>query len=481
MVRKPGVVLLVVLALTSACDFGGGAREATPRRTPLSSPTGENSLVIGLVGTLSGPDAWRGEDALEGADLAVGVLNQQLRDSDEHYELITLDDRGAPRRATNLVEQVADLEQAVGVVYAGPPSGLPPAERALAAAGIPALSTYGDLYGARKLQPHVFQVAASYVWEARRSVSYFLKDRGYEKVGVLAEDSAAGRTAVRAAREALRLYRGRAPAVATYPVGAEDVRAQLDELEKAGAEAVIFHGDPAGFRLVLQELQERGSAYRTTAAARIGSLDKKTKRRLNKKNIDRAWRPQIVGLDVAFAPVERRPPPGTLVAETYARGVHYLPVPSLQTFRRSFIDWWDTEPVGWEQRAYMAVRAIGWSVGEARAGQDLAAALETINGARFGGLDITLGPDDHTLTGATTVGLWVVPRSGVAVADAATLPDGLPWVPLSRGFSTDGERTDILPADWKHLFKNAPPPGGPAPRVTSLRYGVSTPKSDPVH
>jgi hypothetical protein len=67
------------------------------------------------------------------------------------------------------------------------------------------------------------------------------------------------------------------------------------------------------------------------------------------------------------------------------------------------------------------------------------------------------------------------------VRAAESLPEGLPWVPLSRGFSTDGETTDILPQDWDDLFRNAPPPGGPAPKVTSLRFGVRTKDKDPVH
>lgn len=475
------VCVLLVAVSVSACDLGGSEREAAPRRTPLSSPTGENSHVIGLVGTMSGPDAWRGEDALEGADLAVGLLNAGVPDQAPHYELITLDDGGRPEEATELVAQVAGLDQAVGVIYAGPPEGLPAAEGALADAEIPALLAYGDLYASRDLSPHVFQIPASYLWEARRSVAYFLRDRGYEKLGILAEDSRAGRTAIRATREGIRLYGGRGPSIATYSPKPEDLRSQLAHLQTRRVEAIVFHGDPAAFRLLLAELEESGASYRMTDAARIASLDKRTKRRVRRKKIDRPWRPQVAGLDLAFATVERRPPPGTLVAETYGRGVHYLPVPSLESFRRSFVDWWDAEPAGWEQRAYTGVRAIGWAVDEAPPGEDLAETLEGLRGRRFGGLDVTLGPDDHTLASVTTVGLWVVPRAGVTVRGREDLPPGLPWVPLSRGFSTDGETTDVLPQDWDDLFRNAPPPGGPAPKVTSLRYGVRTKKRDPVH
>ena len=481
MLRKTAAVLTLVLFLTSSCDFGGPRDQAAPRRTPLSTPTGENSRVIALVGTVSGDEAWRGEDALEGADLAVGLLNRSLPPDAQEFELLTLDDRGDAARATQLVADAAALPQVVGVVYAGPPEALPPAEKALAQAGIPALLAYGDLYGAQQLSAHVFQVGPSYLWGARRLASYFLRDRGYEKIGVLAEDSFSGKAAVSALRAALDLYGGRRAAVATYAPGADNFDGQLDRLESVGSEAIVVQASPSGFHAIVAALGARGAAYKDTDAARISSLPKKVVRRLRKREASRPWRPQVAGFDLAISPADERPPAGTLAADTYGRGAHYLPLPSLEDFRRKFVAWWDSEPIAWEQRAYSGVRAIGWAVAHAREDEDLARTLERLRGRRFGSLDVTLGPDDHTFVGATTVGLWVVPRSGVSIRDAGDLPDALPWVPLSRGFSIDGETTDILPEDWRHLFRRPPPPNGPAPKVRQLRYGVSTPKTDPVH
>ena len=478
--RFTGVMLAVVLVVGVACDFGDGDRRANPRRTPIPTPTGENSRVIGLVGTLSGSDAWRGEDALEGADMALSLLNRELGPQEEEFELISLDDRGKTKRATRLVKQFAGLDQAVGLVYAGPPEGLPRAEAQLARAGIPALLLYGDLYGAQKLSAHVFQVGPSYVWGARRLVSYFMRDRGYEKVGVVAEGSSDGRAAVRAIRDALDLYNGgNAPAV-TYEPGSEDFGDQLDALEDAAVEAVVVQGRPGAFYDVVQELDRRGASYRTTEAARTASLSPRETRRLRRQGRDRSWRPQVGGFDFAISTSDSPLPPGTVAAETYGRGAHYLPVPALDLFREQFNAWWDQEPLAWEQRAYAAVRALGWAVGQA-GDDDIAATLEKLRGRRFGSLDVTLGPDDHTFVGSTTVGLWVVPRRGLGIQGLDDVPEDMPWVLLSRGFSIDGESTDILPEDWKHLFRNPPPPDGPAPGIGALRYGVATPSRDPVH
>ena len=479
--RVFAVGLALALVAGMSCDFGeSGEDPGPPRRTPLSTPTGENSRVIALVGTLSGRDAWRGEDALEGADMAVGLLNRGLGPTEQEFELITLDDRGKAERATRLINGFTTLDQAVGVVYAGPPEGLPPAEKALARAGIPALLLYGDLYGARELSSHVFQVGSSYVWGARRLVSYFLRDRAYEKIGMLAEDSFSGDASVAAVRDALDLYGGNELRVVTYSEDVKDFAPHLDRLEKARTEALVVQASPGVFEGVVRALIRRGAVYKTTDAARTASLPVKQARRLRKKKRERRWRPQLGGFDFAISPSSRPPPPGTVAAETYGRGAHYLPLPELDRFREQFEGWWDAEPQAWEQRAYEAVRALGWAV-DGGAGADIAAALEKLRGRRFGSLDVTLGPDDHTFVGSTTVGLWVVPRPDLSIRGADDLPDSLPWVLLSRGFSIDGETTDILPQDWRHLFKNPPPPDGPAPEIDKLRYGVATPRRDPVH
>lgn len=69
---------------------------------------------------MSGPDAWRGEDAFEGADLAIHILNRSLKEREPAFELVTLDDRGSAQTATELVRQLAGSDRTVGIVYAGP-------------------------------------------------------------------------------------------------------------------------------------------------------------------------------------------------------------------------------------------------------------------------------------------------------------------------------------------------------------------------
>jgi hypothetical protein len=258
--------------------------------------------------------------------------------------------------------------------------------------------------------------------------------------------------------------------------GEGSVDQALRRLKKKKVEAIVVEGSPAIGRTVLDRLEQLGHGYRSTPAARIASARKRARRG------DRSWRPQVVGFDglMGTVPSDLEVPPGTIAADTYARGAHYLPIPSLESFRKAYVNWWEAEPLEWERRSYEAVMMIGWAARKAAGKQDLAVTLESLRGERFGGLDVTLGPDDHTSVDDTSVGLWVVPRRGAA-PESAELPDGFPWVPLGRGFSIDGQGTDIHPKDWKFFFPGSPRPDGPAPKLRKALFGVTSPRSDPIH
>jgi ABC-type branched-subunit amino acid transport system substrate-binding protein len=470
------LAVLVAIVALSACDSGRDGDALIPR-APLGRPTDTENLVVGLVGTMTGPDAWRGEDAYEGADLAVHELNAAI-DEGPPFRLLPLDDEGRREEALSSLESITELENLVGVVYAGPPGVLPKAEQALAARGVPAFLLYGDLHSARQLSEHVFQMSPPTLWEARRIVAYIDRDRRYERAGVLAQRSGTGSRAVRSLRAAAEARGLRQPKVASYDP--RRPRPALRALRRAHTEVVVVQGSPPDFGAVLGALSDMGATYSTTDAARIGSAPRRLRIARRRGGW---WAPQVVFLDLGFsARMRASVPAGTVAAETYGRGAYYLPVPSFERFRVAFREWWGGKrPLGWQYRAYDATKAIGWAVGRTEAGRDIAGVLEELRGERFGSLDLTFGPDDHTAVDASTLGLWVVPRPGAVVRERDRRPARLPWVPLARGFSSDGETLEIPSGDWAHLVMDPPPAGVSAPRFSRLKFGVRSGRKDPVH
>ena len=473
--RRP-LALTAIVLLLAACEPDAPESSGVASKTPAASPTSSDTLVISLIASATGDTGSEWADAaFRGADLAVQQLNRTRADGEPVIELVTLDDGGDPKTATGLVREQASSDRTIGIVYAGPPEGLPPAEDDLAAAGIPAVLCYGDLYGARMLSPHVYQASPPYLWQGRVMARYLLRDRRYRTVGLMSSQGFSGRVAERALRQAFGERGGSLAASRTIPPAASGVRTELRALRRKKVEAIVVEGAPERARAVLALLKGAGHGYESTARARIASASSQKQARAHA----RAWRPQVIGFDSLF-PLGSMAPIGTGATETYAAGAHYLPIPSFEDFRSAYSGWWDSRPLGSERRAYEAVRMIGWATRKTPEDGDSAVTLESLRGERFGGLDVTFGPDDHTSVDMTTVGLWVIPRRGAA-PEAGRLPATVPWVPLGRGFSIDGDRTDIQARDWKFLFKGAPPKNRPAPKIERSRFGVTSPRSDPVH
>jgi Periplasmic binding protein len=478
-----GGVLVATLIAATACTAGDADDPTLVGRTPRGRPTASDTLVVGLVGTMTGDDAWRGEDAFEGADLAVHRLNTRLEEGEPPYELVTRDDQGLPGRALRQVRELAALPRTVGIVYAGPPQVLPRAERSLAATGIPTLLVYGDLYTARRLTPHIFQMAPALSWQARRIVTYLFDDRRYEKIGLIAGASFMGRNAAAALTEAAASQGVRVARVVRYRPDDPSLAAVLRRLRGARVEAVVVEGSPRVLSGVIQNLNNMDAAYLSTERARIASAPRRPRRARIESG---EWHPQVVAFDEALSPRLKAPAPaGTISAESYGRGAHYLPVPSFRAFARAFMGWWDEPALGWQLRSYDAVRLIGWAYDHSKAGDDLAVELERVRQERFGGTEITLGPDDHTAVDASAVGLWSVPDPARSVPERQRLPAAVladfPWVPLARGFSIDGDELDFSSRDWRYLVRGGPPPQAPPPRIGRLKFGIATGRTDPIH
>jgi ABC-type branched-subunit amino acid transport system substrate-binding protein len=422
---------------------------------------------------MTGPEAWRGEDAFEGADLAVHLLNAGADSSSERYQLVTLDDRGDPRRALDLVGQLTESDRTVGVVYAGPSSGFARLESLLAGAGIPGVLCFGDIQGREVPDRHLFQTTPPYRWQASEISSYLFRDRRYRKIGVLAGRTSSGELAVRAMLDSASRRRVK---VGRYEEAA-DIDRLLDRFRAARVEALVVDGSPQVFSATISALARKDAAYVSTSEAR--TVSGRARKRLRRRKSP--WRPQVVAFDSAISPFADTPgPPGTVAAESFARGAHYIPIPSLATFSSAFREWWGEEPLGWERRAFEATSLVGWADAHGSDGDDLAKVLEGLSGKRFGGLDVGFGPRDHVTLDREDLGLWVVPRPDEKLSEREALTRTMPWVPLDRAWSSRG-RTTAARRDWPYLFGPGTRKAKRRPPIRRMQWGITSGRRDPLH
>ena len=460
--RTPFALLGILVVLLSACQEGsnGGRRvQVAPRA---SEPAG--ARAIALVGTMTGPRAWRGSDAFEGAQLAVHALNSKVGASARPaFGLVTADDRGRPATARRLISGYAESGRVVGIVYAGPPAGLEGAERALARVDVPLISVYADPAVTGLLSPHVFSLACPVRTQTQRLAVYVRRDRRFRSVGVVAPWGAAGDGLLSLLRSAgfgpVRLFAAR------YGDSGGLGKA-LELLRRRRVEALILPGDPRILVSAARRLRLMGASYRGTRAARISSAPARIALR---RRATGWWHPQLLSFEDGVVRKTGGLPPGTVAAASLSRGAAALPVPAFRGFSRDFREWWGHPPGGWQVTGYQATRALGEAA--ARAGP-ATSAIERLSGRRFGGSPITFSPSDHEGLETSSIGLWTIPGPRDYVR-GRRLVTALGWAPLGRGFAPWAR--GLPPPDRRALFGEGKRPAG-----TDIRVGIATGRSDPL-
>lgn len=483
MARRTLILLLVLLGvLASACQGAGNPGRGLTIREPIGSPSSDKSLVIGMVGTLSGSDAWRGGDAFEGANLGVSVANRASSRGSPRFELVTLDDHGNSDRAEALVRRLVSEPRVVGIVYAGPASGLVAARPALHRAGIPGIACFADLADSNELRPPLFQLSAPYSWEAQRLAHYAFTDRGYSKIGLIAEEGSEGSSAGSALRKWTEKIGGRITATRFGPNGDPD--AALRRLRARGAEAVVFQGSPSEAARTIRTLHTMHAGYEGTSQARISGAGAISRLR---RTAGGHWKPQLLGFDGLISPRAAGAPSGTIAAAPYNRNVEYIPLSQARRFEVGFERWWGDPPYGGQSVAFDAVRVIQRAVSNEGVGSGsptpdragVAGAVDALSGVDSSGVSLSFSGHDRTGLDRASIGLWTVP--GRHDRYAGTPPARLDWVPLSRGFAGPGGRTRLPSFTWTKLFKRSALNGTRPPRVSDLRFGVATARTDPLH
>lgn len=379
---------------------------------------------------------------LQGATLAV---EQESRRSGERERLqIVLGGRPSGTGLASFTDDPA----VVAVLTVGGSRAIREAAEAVEREALVIFELQDDLYTSGLLGTSVFQSSTPHFWQASRLARYFgPDDRRYKRVGLAREPGRQGSSAAAALSGALG-------GLGVQFADAEGTpERSLARLAKSKPSAVVIEGSPAYISSVVERL----------------SLEER--RYLGRDEITDGWRPQVAGFDSL---VGLAVPPGSVAVSDYALPVG--PANRIGEVRElvgAFEDRFGHMPRGPEWVGYETVMVIAHAAEQAESSDDqpLQAALENLDGVRFGHLPVSFGPDDHVLPDRDLLGLWVATSNGES-------SEG--WTHLMRTFTSDLRLSNILKEDWKAFFPGTDPRGR-APPYERSEAGVTTGPEDDFH
>lgn len=429
--RATAAILLLLLACTeqrAAPSGSPGTPEPGPTQEPQPPPTATIRLVAGDDPSLASFE--------EGVRFAIDEVA-----AGGELDLRLLEAPSIPAALGLQPEAIISVGRATDVTEARP---------AIEEARVPVVLMGGDLYSARQLFRYAFQTSVPVRWQALVFAEYLLEDRQHTRTALvtgLENNETVGETFNSAwSEEGGALER----IVAVDPGSLRSTAAELE-----GLDSVVFVG-------------------RATDAAE-----------LSRGISSLADPPQLAlsadALDASFV-TQNRPSPGTVACYTYAWSGWADMLPRVHDFRERFADAVDHYPASLEQEGYDAVMALADALvrTSGEGGERLVRELETFREETYASVPVRLGPDDHVLAEQSHLGLLAIEEPVDAALPLGEASSLVPWRPILRTFTTDGEKVNFLDRD-KRIFFPFWRSKRPTPKYWRSEYGIVSRPSDPLH
>lgn len=247
-----GALISAILIATLLAACGGQSAPQSPQPSTSAkasesskpaasaSPASKEPLKIGAILTLSGPVGSAGSKQLLGLQVAIEEINAAGGIMGRKVELIERDDAGDPTKARTAAQE---LVEKLGVTLIAASTISSPAlaimpyltEQKVVNMGTQTADAAND----PKQYPYGFVVAPTATTQAAALAKYPVEILKLKKIGILADSTAYGNSVAAAYKKQLE-DRGVSPvAVEQYASGTLDLSAQLNNLKKAGAEAIL--------------------------------------------------------------------------------------------------------------------------------------------------------------------------------------------------------------------------------------------------
>ncbi len=224
-----------------------------------------DTIKLGIVAPMSGPNARYGGFSMHGAELAVKEINDAGGINGQKIELFNADSQGTPVEGVSATRRLIDqdgVDFIIGDVSSSVTLAMQPvAEDAevllLNAASSNPKITYQAGVGGFKW------TYRNYPTDENRALvvaKYAAEQRGFTKFSVLSVDSDYGRSAITFTKKYLPDFKGEILSEDYYKEGEVDFRSVLAKIRDNGAQAIIMYGLADTTPIVARQMLELGLA-----------------------------------------------------------------------------------------------------------------------------------------------------------------------------------------------------------------------------
>lgn len=286
--------------LLSACGGGDDSGGKTKTSSGGSKGTGKaaETVKVGVISTYTGVAAFLGDIVKRSLDSATKYLDKTGGIGGRRVELLERDIAGpeglpVPQLAVQAVQEFIDDPDCIGILWAGPITGMPESLADVNDVGIPFISVFGDLssYGALYPDnqdgevppeyegldlPSVFQIYLPDKMAVELLVDY-CKDRGYKSAGI-AFDQISFPGAGDWFEGAMKDRGLEVAGVETFTLFDSEYGQQVDKLRSARGDALFVYGLSANTAGIVKQVDAVGGRY-SDAETAMGP----------------GWHPQILG------------------------------------------------------------------------------------------------------------------------------------------------------------------------------------------
>ena len=237
----------VAALLLAACSSSGSSSGST------TTSTGKGAITLGELGPLTGPRADIGAAMVQGAKLALGVINSEGGVLGHHVNLDPQDDVSDPADAVPAVDKEIAVDHAVAIV--GPIIQTAPVVLPLAAkANIPDLMYGGGAAFDNETNPYFFRLSPSDTEQADAMMAY-AHSKGWNTVALAIGNTTGDTSLVPGLTAEAKKLGMTIQRTVTIAVGSTSFRSEITDLFSGHPQAIVGQFDIPSAGVLFGELK----------------------------------------------------------------------------------------------------------------------------------------------------------------------------------------------------------------------------------